>query len=172
MYINSLFGILIRFRENYVGFISKLYKSVRIPVRDQHCHRFLWRDMKCEENPDTYVITRVNVGDIPSGSIASLALRKAAEMRKEVFPEAIDVIINSSCMDDIINSVAGVEGVCVLTKNITDFLKMGDFHIKEWVISFESTDASIKLQMFEPGSKSEKVLGISWHVKGDYFSFC
>ena len=99
-------------------------------------------------------------------SIASLALRKTAEMRKQVLPEAADVIINSSCMDDIIDSMAGVEGARVLTKNISDILKMGDFHIKEWGISFESTDASIKLQMFEPGSKSEKVLDISLHVNG------
>ena len=89
VFLNTLFGILIRFRENHVGFIgdvSKMYNSVRIKLLDQHCHRFLWRNMKFETPPDTYVITRVNMGDRPSGTIASLALRKTAEMRRERYP--------------------------------------------------------------------------------------
>ena len=72
VFLNTLFGILIRFRENDVGFIgdiSKMYNSVRIKLLDQHCHRFLWRNMKSEKQPDTYVITRVNMGDKPSGTI-------------------------------------------------------------------------------------------------------
>ena len=66
VYVNSLFGILLRFREYYGGFI---------PVRDQHCHRILWSDMECEENHDTYVITRVNMGDKHAGVLVDLVPR-------------------------------------------------------------------------------------------------
>jgi hypothetical protein len=44
--LNNLPGILMRFRENYVaicGNISKMYHRIKIPERDQHVHRFLWR---------------------------------------------------------------------------------------------------------------------------------
>ena len=43
--LNSLFGVILRFRENEVavsGDISKMYHQVLIPVADQHAHRFLW----------------------------------------------------------------------------------------------------------------------------------
>ena len=57
-----------------------MYNSIHIPLNDQHCHRFLWRNLNVDKFPETYVITRVNMGDRPSGSIACAALRKTAEM--------------------------------------------------------------------------------------------
>ena len=70
-FINNLLGILIRFREDYVGFvgdISKMYNSVFTSLLDQHCHRYLWRNMELNRETDTYVITAVNMGDRPSGN--------------------------------------------------------------------------------------------------------
>jgi hypothetical protein len=46
--LNSLFGVILRFRENEVavsGDISKMYHQVLIPQEDQHVHRFLWRNL-------------------------------------------------------------------------------------------------------------------------------
>ena len=40
-FLNNLLGIVLRFRENYIGYtgyIKKLYNSVRISEFDQHCH--------------------------------------------------------------------------------------------------------------------------------------
>ena len=77
--INSLLGILIRFREGKVaitGDIKKMNHSVRITELDQHTHRFLWRNMKLDREPDTYVMTAVCFGDKPAGNIAITALRK------------------------------------------------------------------------------------------------
>ena len=42
--LNSLLGILVRFRENEVasiGDIKKMYHTVKTTVLDQHTHRFL-----------------------------------------------------------------------------------------------------------------------------------
>ena len=50
--LNSLFGVILRFRENAVaisGDISKMYHRILIPERDQHVHRFLWRNMETIE---------------------------------------------------------------------------------------------------------------------------
>ena len=46
--LNSLFGVILRFRENAVaisGDISKMYHRILIPERDQHVHHLLWRNM-------------------------------------------------------------------------------------------------------------------------------
>ena len=47
--LNSLFGVLLNFREKEVAFlgdISKMYNRILIPVQDQHVHRFLWRNLE------------------------------------------------------------------------------------------------------------------------------
>ena len=173
VFLNTLFGILIRFRENLVGFmgdISKMYNSVRIPVFDQHCHRFLWRDMNLNKSPDTYVITRVNMGDRPSGSMASLALRKTAEMKAIEYPHETKVILTSSYMDDIIDSTETAAKAKQITNNITNILKTGDFHIKHWVIASDTEDFDdCKLFPFLDGC--ERVLGMFWSVNGDIFRY-
>ena len=153
VFLNTLFGILIRFREDFVGCmgdITKMYNSVRTRLLDQHCHRFLWRNMNQNEKPDTYVITRVNMGDKPSGSTATSALRKTAEIKAKEFPLESEIILNSSCMDDIIDTVCvdTVESALKITKNVTDNLKGADFHIKNWVISSEKKDLSIDFGLF------------------------
>ena len=49
--LNNLFGVILRFRENEVALsadISKMYHRILILERDQHVHRYLWRDMETE----------------------------------------------------------------------------------------------------------------------------
>ena len=173
VFLNTLFAILIRFRENFVGFmgdISKMYNSVHISLLDQHCHRFLWRDMNFEKPPDTYVITRANMGDTPSGGIASVALRKTAEKEAKSFPKESQIIKDSSFMDDIIDSTENVAKANILTKNISDILKKGNFHIKEWVISSKN-DINADFDLFEFSDGCERVLGMSWSVQNDCFNY-
>ena len=55
--------------------------------------------------PDTYVITRANMGDRPAGGISTAALRKTATKEKERFPKEAEIILRSSYMDNIINSL-------------------------------------------------------------------
>lgn len=89
--LNSLLGILVRFRENevaFIGDIKKMYHTIKTTVLNQHTHQFLWRDMVTDKAPDTYVIQRVSFQDKPSATIATMALRKTAEMGSEQYPDA------------------------------------------------------------------------------------
>ena len=84
--MNSLIGILLRFRVGrhaFIGDISKMFNCVRISELDQNTHRFLWRDGEVGREPDHYVLTRVTFGDKPSGAIATVAMRLTAEMYEE-----------------------------------------------------------------------------------------
>ena len=63
--LNNLFGVLLRFRENEVAIsadVSKMYHRVLIPERDQHVHRYLWRNMDTNRAPDVYVKTVLTFG--------------------------------------------------------------------------------------------------------------
>ena len=58
--LNNLFGVVLRFREKEVaisGDISKMYHRVLIPERDQHVHRYVWRNFETSRDPDVYVKT-------------------------------------------------------------------------------------------------------------------
>ena len=93
--LNNLFGIIPRFRQKEVavmGDISKMYHRVLIPERDQHVHRFLWRNLEIEREPDVYVKTVLTFGDKPAPAMAQTALRKTAEENKNDYPEAAEAL--------------------------------------------------------------------------------
>ena len=71
--LNSLVGILLRFRECEIAITDdtkKMYHSVKITELDQHMHRFLWRDMNQKIGLDVYVMASVSFDDQPAGNIA------------------------------------------------------------------------------------------------------
>ena len=110
--LNSLFGVVLRFREREVavsGDISKMYHRVRIPLEDQHVHRYLWRDFETERDPDTYVKTVLTFGDKPAPAMAQIALQNAVEENQELYPEAEKAIKANPYMDDLCDSLDTVK---------------------------------------------------------------
>jgi hypothetical protein len=62
---------VLRFRENEVaisGDISKMYHPVLFPKEDQDVHRFLWRNLEMDREPDdlredrTYIRRQASTG--------------------------------------------------------------------------------------------------------------
>ena len=141
--------------------------SVYTKELDQHTHRFLWRNMDTTRQPDTYVIQRVSFGDKPSGGIATVAMRKTAELGHQEFPEATKTIINNSYMDDIIDSVNNKERAKSITRQIESVLEKGGFKMKEWIYS---DDQLASEETILPGP-TEKVLGITWSPSTDQHQF-
>ena len=59
-----------------------MYHRVLIPERDQHVHRFLWRNFNTQRGPDAYVKPVLTFGDKPAPAMSQTALRKTAEEKK------------------------------------------------------------------------------------------
>ena len=172
--LNNLLGILVRFRENEIGFmgdVKKMYHTVKTRTIEQHTHRFLWRDMNINREPDTYVIQRVSFGDKPSGAIATMAMRKTAEMSSKRYPQAARTIINNSYMDDIVDSVPSKEHAKQVTDEIEKVLFKGGFKVKEWFYSNDETANDMTLEPHQETSSTEKVLGVIWNTNKDQFRF-
>ena len=174
--LNNLFGIIPRFRQKEVavmGDISKMYHRVLIPERDQHVHRFLWRNLEIEREPDVYVKTVLTFGDKPAPAMAQTALRKTAEENKNDYPEAAEALTKNSYMDDICGSVDTVMQAQKLTGDLDKVLESGGFGVKGWT----SNKALTKAEDQERGLKvfqkevEEKVLGVVWNYVTDEFSF-
>ena len=105
--INNLCGILFRFRQDHVasvGDVTKMYHAVKLEDFEQHTHRFVWRDMDTMRGPDHFALTSITFGDRCSAAIATLAMRKTAEMQRSKFPRVDEIISRNSYVDDILFS--------------------------------------------------------------------
>ena len=159
--LNNLFGILVRFRENevaFVGDVKKMYHTVKTKEVEHHTHRFLWRNMKTERGSDVYVIQRVSFGDRPSGAIATVAMRKTAEMGTRQHPRAATIIKENSYMDDIIESVESPDNAKQLKFEIEQLLAVGGYKMKEWIISNDASSDEKALLVKNTTAQTEKVL--------------
>lgn len=158
--MNSLIGVLFRFRQDSVaiaGDISKMYHTVKISELDEHTHRFVWRDLETNRPPDQYVLTTVTFGDRPSGTIATLALRHTVERFGGEFPVVQDMIINNTYVDDILYSTDTVKNAFSLIQDTENILAQGNFNVKHWIVSGHcQTNCQINVVT----SDSEKILGL------------
>lgn len=176
--LNNLFGVVLRFREKevaLVGDISKMYHRILIPERDQHVHRFLWRNLETSREPDVYVKTVLTFGDKPAPAMAQIALRKTAEESKITHPKAAEVITKNAYMDDICDSVDTVTEAKQRTEDIDTVLEKGGFQVKGWTSNkpLRSPSPNEKREeatMFQ-GPVEENVLGITWNNQSDALSF-
>ena len=86
-------------------------------------------------SPHIYVITAVNIDDRPSGTIATVALHKTAEIEEQNYPIETNIIKESSYVDDIIDITGTIDEAISLTENITKILRKGNFIMKGWNMS-------------------------------------
>ncbi|XP_041463438.1 uncharacterized protein LOC121414350 [Lytechinus variegatus] len=174
--LNSLLGVLLRFRERKVavcGDISKMYHRVLVPESDQHVHRFLWRNMQITRSPDTYIKTVLTFGDKPAPAMAQIALRKTAEEAESRHPEAAQVLKTCVYMDDICESVTDNPEAERLTKEIDQVLAEGGFKVKGWLSNQPltgNTQEDKEMRLLETMTE-EKVLGAVWENSSDMFSY-
>ena len=124
--------------------------------------------METNKIPDIYVITAVNIGDGPSGAIATIALRKIAEMGMKKFPKEANIITRSSYVDDIVDSVATTEEAEIITNNVSFILKTGNSHIKGWIMSGNPDEFEWKILL---DNNCERVLGLRWIPETDTLIF-
>lgn len=192
-YMNNLIGILLRWREEqiaFVGDIRKMFNSIHLKPLEQHCHRFLWRDLITDRDPDTYVMTRVNMGDTPAPAISTEAVYKTAEMFESDSPKAANLLKKSSYVDDLIDSQPSLPEAVVLAYESEQMLAKGGFAVKCWQFSGESSprtshelyakadtandiDSSAYLHsnLLKGTDGSLRVLGLGWNPAEDVIVF-
>ena len=72
-------------------------------------------------------------GDKPAPAMAQIASRKTAELNKDEYSEAAEVLTSNVYMDDICESVDTVKEAQTLTKEMDEVLKIGGFSVKGWI---------------------------------------
>ena len=193
--IGNLLGVLLRFREEPIGFIgdiSKMYLQICLPTEDTQVHRFLWRNLDVSRKPTTYALQRVTFGDKPSPDMTSYVMLRIAKDNEKQSPSAALILRRDRYMDDLIHSCSTVEEAVQRIAELDTVLATGSFKIKEWICSSKvvrkqlrrgrtSADnrpteapcdvASEATAITLDGEEGTKTLGIGWNPNTDFISF-
>lgn len=146
--MNNLIGILLHWREQQValmGDIRKMFHSILLKPLEQHCHRFLWRDLETDREPDVYVMTRVNIGDTPAPAISAEAVYKTADMFETQSPKAANLLKRSSYVDDLIDSQPSTPEAWKIARETEDIFAKGGFVVKCWQFTGQSSPRTGKM---------------------------
>lgn len=170
--INDLLGVIFRFRQRKIaiaGDITKMYNTIKLSEKDQHTHRFVWRNLQMDRMPDHYALTSVTFGDRPSGAISTMALQMTAEMFQTEYPEAAELIIKNSYVDDLLTSVDTVCEAKKIIRNTEMLLGSGGFRVKHWIISGDVDEHFAGMNVLN--ADQETILGMCWLPKADVWVF-
>ena len=183
--LNSLVGVLLRFREERVGLaadIEAMFHQVQIIEEDQPALRFLWRNLELERPPDVYQMLVMIFGAASSPCMANYVLRKTALDNRQDVAFSVDTIKSvekNFYMDDFLKSVCDETTAVRMFREMTSLLARGGFRLTKWISSSREVLSQIPPQ--EKASPAvdlnfhelpiERTLGLKWNTETDCFRF-
>ena len=182
---NPLLGVLCWFREGPVAFtcdVKSMYHRVHVPDADSNLLRFLWfRDHDPDGQVQVFRMRSHVFGAVSSGSVASFALAYCAEEGQSSFPEAADVILRNTYVDDTLCATDTVEDAVRVARDVKELCKRGAFNMTKFSsnspeflrqVPVEDRGKSVKeLDLNRDSLGSERALGLKWSMDSDTFLF-
>ena len=114
-----------------------------------------------------------------SPSCGNFYLKQTARVFGHLYPSTISgAVFHNFYIDDCLVSVSTVKEAVTMQQKLTKLLARHGFHLTKWISNDDKVLESIsELErlnlckfMLDNGLK-EKVLGMQWHIRGDYFTF-
>ena len=147
-------------------------------IRDDHRFlRFLWRELE-NRPPDVYEFNRVVFGLCSSPFLVQFVTQEHARQHADEVPRAAESVLESTYMDDTLDSVSTVSDGVRLYKDLLALWSGAGMTARKWLfnspvvleaIPVESRAKEINLQTHE--FPAVKALGLLWKADGDCFSF-
>lgn len=108
--------------------VQKMFLSVRLSKEsDQDMLRYVWAPPG-QSQPRVYRFTRLPFGCVCSPFLAIWCLRQTAAMWKTVYPNAAQIILDKTYMDDILILADSVDEIRTLITQVLIILKSGGFY--------------------------------------------
>ncbi|XP_055590152.1 uncharacterized protein LOC129742295 [Uranotaenia lowii] len=177
----SLPAVIQRFRQKLIGFggdIKEMYHQIRIRSDDKQAQRFLYRFNQAEP-PTVYIMDVATFGSTCSPSSAQFIKNLNASEFATEYPDAVKAIVENHYVDDYFDSVDSTEEAVQRAREVRMIHLRGGFQIRNWVsnsqlflenIGETSTNDSVLFRE-NKNTDTERVLGISWDPKADFFYF-
>jgi hypothetical protein len=128
--MNSLFDVLIGWRQNEVAFagdVSKMFNYIAVHPDDQKYHRFLWRDEETDRERDVYQWVRLSLGDKLAPDLAINAINVLADRAEVQSLETAIILKDQTYVDDVAGSETSPEKVKKVVDGIDTVLGKGKF---------------------------------------------
>ena len=163
--------------------VEAMFHHCFVLSEDQQYLRFLWWPKgDITQSPATHCMKVHIFGATSSPSIAKYCIKRTAEQNKENFSaEAIDSIIRSLYMDDLLKSVSRTKQAIQLVQEVTELLAKGGFRLPKWLSNDREVLSTIPEQergkslshvnILEELLPKELTLGLQWNPEQDAFVF-
>ena len=182
--MNSLVGVLIRFRQNppaLIADIEAMFHQVKVQPSDCDALRFLWWDSEDEDLPVEYKML-VHIFEAKSPPCcANKALLQTVDDNEEKYgKEVTDTVRRNFYVGDLLKS-------CVTTKDATEMalkliylLAEGDFRLTKFLSSCKEVSKSIPVEKRATAPYLDLdldhlpincALGLGWDAEEDEFFF-
>ena len=172
--INTLIGILLRFRSSPIGIscdIKKMYYNFFVNEEHRDLLRFLWwPDGDTSLSPADYRMTVHIFGSLSSGGVANYCLRKISEWYGESFPQQVKNFVEKDFyVDDGITSVNSTREALELFSETKSLLGKGGLVLHKVVSNSHEFLSSIpdSDKVDTAGDDVHKVLGLEWNTSLD-----
>ncbi|XP_065095606.1 uncharacterized protein LOC135717443 [Ochlerotatus camptorhynchus] len=177
----SLVEVLLRFREGKIAVCSDIREMfLRILIReaDKWSQCFLWRSSP-EDEVQVYVINVAMFGATSSPCTAHFVKNKNALDYVELYPRAVDAIINNHYVDDFLDSVNSVEEAVQLVEQVQLIHAAAGFEFGKILSNSqdvldrlgETGSSACKSLNLDKDEVYERVLGVVWVPSADHFTF-
>ncbi|XP_030597267.1 uncharacterized protein LOC115788399 isoform X1 [Archocentrus centrarchus] len=181
--INSLVGVLCRFRKEAIAVIcdiEKMFYQFSVTPESRNYLKFLWwKDGDLEKEPQEYRMAVHLFGAASSPGCANFGLKHLARQHHASYPVASTFMEKNFYVDDGLVSVSSVEEAVKLITESQELCKRGGLRLHKFNSNMETVltciEPSERAATTEPlelnPTPSERTLGIQWSTKGDTFSF-
>ena len=177
----DLCDVLTRFRRKPIAVacdVAEMYLQVSIRPEDRPYHRFLWQDPASDGPVKKYQFNRLVFGVNASPFLAQYVARQVADASVDTHRSAAEAILDSTYMDDTMDSTATVADGTKLHDDLMELWGKASMRPRKWLsnstallstIPEEERAADVDLTVGD--LPSVKTLGVTWSALDDEFTF-
>ena len=184
--LNSLTGVLCRFREHPVAVmcdIEKMFYRFRVNEEHRKFLKFLWwKDSDLSSNPISYQMNVHIFGAASSPACANFALKRVAtDHKRTCSEETFNFLTRNVYVDDGLTSVQTVQEASRLVEEARSICNKGQLRLHKFVSnerrvlekvpSSERASSIENLDLDFESLPMERALGIKWCVESDELRF-
>ena len=183
--LNEVPDVLLRFRSglySFSGDVKQMFLRIFLPPEDRPYHCFLWRGEQAELQVYQF---QVHVfGNAGSPFLAVFVVKEHARTFQVRFPVAVETIVQSTLIDDILDSadtVAEARTVLMQVRNILSQagMTLAKAHSNSLEVLRGLEDGEVAKGVLnvsaacnkDPNLAKLKALGLSYDPRGDQFTF-
>ena len=152
-----------------------MYLRIELYPQDRTFHRFLWRDLDSHKKPTEYEFNRL-VNSSPF--LAQLVPRHHATIYEKAVPKAAETVLQSTYMDDSMDSVLTHELGVDLYEQLSELWSKAGMHTHKWLLNSPAVlskiplqDRANKINLEEENLPSVRMLGVMLTATKDVFTF-